>query len=258
MTEGYDNFSTAYDRFVNWKNRLGFEKPFLHAQLQALGPLDTLTILDAATGTGMHALALARDGCQAVGADISSGMVAQARRNAAAAGLEVPFHEIGFGDLGKTFPANHFDAVLVLGNSLPHLLTPLAVEAALRDMRQVLKPGGLLLIQNRNFDAVLRNKERWMEPQAAADGEEEWAFVRHYDFLPDGLIEFHVITLQRSQGGGWRQAISSTLLRPQPAAELTQLLQTSGFGEIVLYGGLDGSEWNAENSGNLVVSARAA
>ena len=124
----YDAFSLDYDRFVNWPNRLAFELPFIQQQLEALkaAPDQTLSILDAACGTGMHAIALAQQGHSVSGADLSTGMIERAKVNAAEAGVQARFAAAGFGALAQEFqgqPDFPFDALLCLGNSLPHLLT---------------------------------------------------------------------------------------------------------------------------------------
>ena len=82
-----------------------------------------MRVLDAACGTGQHVLALAKEGMQASGADLSIEMIKIARENARAAGNELRFEAAGFGSLAQTFGAGNFDALLCLGNSLPHLLT---------------------------------------------------------------------------------------------------------------------------------------
>lgn len=252
----YDRFSSDYDRFVNWQARLGFEMPFLEAQLRAV---NAGRVLDAACGTGMHTLALAQRGFQAAGADLSRGMVDKARANAAAVGLDVPFIEAGFGELQPAFahsPLMPFDALLCLGNSLPHVLSASALAAALTDFAACLRPGGLLLLQSRNFDAVMARRERWMDPQAHREGEQEWVFLRMYDYLPDGLIDFNVITLQRQTGENWGQSVDTSRLRPLLHDELAAALTAAGFIEVRAYGGLDGSPFDAHTSGNLVISAR--
>ena len=267
----YDAFSDDYDRFVNWQGRLAFELPFLEAQLQAGG---AKTVLDAAAGTGMHAIALAQRGYRASGADLSSGMVARARQNAAAAGVEVEFLTAGFGELAAAFgitgksgyaqldarprSSSPFDALLCLGNSLPHLLTSAELAGALADFAACLRTGGLLLIQSRNFDAVMLDQQRWMEPQAQREGEHEWLFVRFYDFRPDGLIDFNILSLKRADGGGWEQRVLSTRLYPQRQAELLAALAQAGFEQIESFGGLDGSPFDPASSGNLVLIARKA
>ncbi len=253
----YNAFSVNYDRFVNWQERLAFELPFLESQLQLLVQDGVLPrVLDSACGTGQHALALAQRGYPAAGADYAAGMIEQAEKNRAAMGLNVPFAVAGFGEMAGAFGEESFDALLCLGNSLPHVITPGDLLSAVKDFAAVLRPGGLLLIQNRNFDAVLSSRERWMGPQPASEGDREWLFVRFYDFLPDGTIDFNILTLYRQGTEPWRQQAAVTRLMPWREVELTQVLARCGFTDISLYGGLDGSLFSAGTSGNLVISAR--
>jgi hypothetical protein len=176
----------------------------------------------------------------------------------------VQFKEAGFGELARTFkrePAFPFDALLCLGNSLPHLLTPQALNQALADFAACLRPGGLLLVQNRNFDAVLAQRERWIEPQAYREGDTttqgaEWLFLRFYDFEPDGLIAFNIVTLHRETGGTWQQRVTTTHLRPLCQAELAHALQEAGFQELKFFGSMAGEPFDPASSGNLVLTAR--
>lgn len=248
----YDDFSSDYDRFVHWPGRLTAELPFIEQELQAVG---ARRVLDAACGTGMHAIALARQGYEAVGADLSAGMIERARANAPSEGMDVGFEVAGFGEL-STRVGTGFDGVLCLGNSLPHLLTSADLAAALANFTACLRPGGLLLIQNRNFDAILERGERWMEPQARQEGEMEWLFLRFYDFEPDGTLTFNLVTLRRERGGEWSQQVAVTRLRPLRQKELMAALSDAGFGAIVCYGDVSGASFDPEASGNLIVTAR--
>lgn len=254
----YDAFSTDYDRFVNWDSRLAFELPFLEQRIKPLGGLTGQMphILDAACGTGRHAIALAQRGLLAAGADLSSAMVERARANAAAYGVEMSFKVAGFGELSTAFaisPLFPFDAILCLGNSLPHLLTPHSLTDALADFAACLRPGGLLIIQNRNFDAVLSRLERWMDPQSCREGQHEWLFLRFYDFDPDGLVTFNILTLYREGNGSWQQRANSTRLYPQQQQELTAAIAAAGFGKISSYGSLAGDPFDPQSSSNLVL-----
>ena len=256
----YETFSADYDRFVNWPSRLAFELPFLDTQVAGLRKPggEPVRVLDAACGTGMHAVELARRGYSAAGADLFEGMVARARENAAAAGVSANFRAAGFGGLARAFAAElPFDALLCLGNSLPHLLSREALAQALADFAACLRPGGLLLLQNRNFDAVMQRRERWMEPQPhQEEGQAEWVFLRFYDYEPDGLINFNIVTLRREQGQSWQQQVASTRLMPLLHADLVRALEQAGFGAITAFGGMDGSPFDAQSSGNLVLSAQ--
>lgn len=249
----YDTFSTDYDRFVNWTNRLEVEMPFLQNQLkEARGT----HLLDAACGTGMHTIALAKAGFAAAGADLSAGMVERARQNAQTAETSIRFEQAGFGQLSPVFGGETFDAVLCLGNSLPHLLTPEELSTALADFAKCLKPGGVVLIQNRNFDMVMKNRQRWMEPQSAREGDAEWIFQRFYDFEPNGLLTFNVTTLHRVGKGNWQQSISSAQLRPLLSAEMRPAMESAGYKSVTFYGDMSGSPFDPVNSGNLVICAR--
>ncbi|MBN2147887.1 MAG: class I SAM-dependent methyltransferase [Anaerolineales bacterium] len=251
----YDVLSENYDRFMNWEARLAGEMPFIEQQLCLLGA-GRLRVLDSACGTGMHAIALAKRGYAAFGADLSEEMVAKARRNAAMAGVRVRFETAGFGELSRTFGKASCEGLLCLGNSLPHLLTRQTLAAGLADFAACMRLGGILLIQNRNFDAVMTNRQRWMEPQSHAEGEEEWIFLRFYDFDSDGLLTFHMLVLHREGAGAWSQQVASTRLRPLEQSELLAALDQAGFREIACYGSLAGGAFEAATSSNLVVIAR--
>lgn len=248
----YNQFSSSYDRFVNWPERLAFEMPFISTMLEGSS---VLAVLDAACGTGQHVLALAQLGYEASGADYSSGMIDQARQNQQRLGLPANFRVAGFGELAPAFSPNQFDALLCLGNSIPHILNEIDLLRAFYDFAAVLKPGGLLLLQNRNFDAVMRVQDRWMGPQTASEGTHEWTFVRFYDFLPSGLIDFNIVGLERDNAGAWRQQVMTTQLKPWLQSDLLDALQETGFDQVQSFGGLDGSSFAADASGNLVIYA---
>jgi SAM-dependent methyltransferase len=252
MSHMYDEFSGDYDRFVNWPGRLAMEMPFIEAQLRAAG---AKRVLDAACGTGQHALALAKNGYAVVGADLSPKMIERAIANARGQGVPAEFVAAGFGEL-RARVGDGFDAVLCLGNSLPHLLTAAGLAAALADFAVCLRPGGLLLVQNRNFDRVLARRERWMDPQAHQEGDREWLFVRFYDFEPDGLLGFNMVTLQRQGGGNWTQRSIAARLWPQRQEELIAALAAAGFAQMSAYGDMQGAPFDAANSGNLVLTAQ--
>ena len=259
-THAYDDFSRDYDRFVNWDERLKIEMPFLLETLRAArqGEGHPTRVLDAGCGTGMHAITLAKEGFQAAGADISGEMILQSKTNAELANQAVAFELAGFGDLAKAFlgSANFpFDGLICLGNSLPHMLSKEAISGALADMANCLRPGGVLLIQNRNFNSVMEDKQRWLGTQTYREGEKEWVFLRFYDFDADGLITFNIIRLYRQGNSPWNEAHSTTRLYPLLQATLIGLLADTGFENITCFGKMDNESFNPSASGNLVVRA---
>jgi SAM-dependent methyltransferase len=245
----YDALGADYDRFVNWEGRLAHELPFFDRSFQEQG---VQRVLDAACGTGRHAIALAQRGYRVMGTDLSAVMIERAEENSAATSAEVSFRVASLGKLATL--GETFDAALCLGNSLPHLLSPSAVAEALIDFATVLRPGGPLVIQNRNFDRVCAEQERFMSPQSYREGDREWIFVRFYDFH-EATITFNMMRMRRTEQG-WVQDVQSTELRPILHDDLAEALAEAGFGECVFHGSYDGSAFDAAQSGDLIAVAR--
>jgi SAM-dependent methyltransferase len=254
----YDAFSEDYDRFVDWPTRLAAEMPFLERRLITV---KGRRVLDAACGTGRHALALAERGYSVVGADYSAGMIKRAQANAADASTGVRFEVAGFGGLFDAVGGG-FDALLCLGNSLPHVGSSGHLAETLTDFAACLRPGGIVLIQNRNFDAVLSGRNRWMGPQgfpetgSDARPDREWVFVRFYDFEADGSLTFNVVTLRRNDAAPWTQHVMTTRLMPLRQAEVVDALAAARFSRIEQWGDMQGRAYEAALSPNLVVLGR--
>ena len=253
----YDKLASIYDYFVNWDDRLAYELPFLEQQLRALGKDPSqIRVMDAACGTGHHAIALANIGFQMFGSDLYPEMVSMADANAKAAGEKVTFRTAGFGSINETFKQpGEFDAVLCLGNSLPHVASEQDLKKALQDFKELLRPGGMLLLQMRNFDLVMGEKKRWMEPQTVKEGTTEWLFIRFYDFEADGKIQFNILSLHRKPNAPWHTQLTSTHLLPIFSEKLKAELTTLGFRDIRLYGNLAAAPYEPGSSGDMVLIA---
>jgi glycine/sarcosine N-methyltransferase len=247
----YDDLAEDYDRFVNWEARLAFEMPFLRSLFQAHR---VQTVLDTACGTGRHALALAGEGYRVTGTDISPNMIAKARQSARSAGAGATFEIAGFGALRHTLN-QAFDAILCLGNSLPHITDVQALHETLVDFAASLNPGGILLLQNRNLDRVLLHKERFMPPQLHREENREWLFFRFYDFGPVTL-RFNMVTLYRDGDASWQPAVGQTELRPWRQQELCEGIRQVRLEVLHLYGSYEKDAFDPQESGDLVLVAR--
>ena len=249
-TDLWDTLSADYDRFVNWEQRLDREMPFLESHLASHG---ARRVLDVACGTGHHTIALAQRGYEVVGTDVSEGMVGRARQNARSADAFAAFHQAGFGHLREAVK-EPFDALLCLGNSLPSVLSEEALGVALADMAGLLAPGGLIVIQNLNYDRVWPRRERFMPLQTYQQGKEEWLFFRFVDFHQETLT-FNMVVLHRN-GDVWDYAAEATELRPILSKDLKRLLERSGLTNVDFYGDYDQNPYRQDTSGDLIVVAR--
>lgn len=104
-----------------------------------------VSILDAGCGGGLVSLALARLGHNVTGVDASEAGVSHATKAAVAGGLQNARFEVG-SIYSLQYPPASFDAV-VCADVLEHLTD---LPAALRELRRVLRPGGILLMDTIN------------------------------------------------------------------------------------------------------------
>jgi SAM-dependent methyltransferase len=246
----YDELGPDYDIMVSWKERLAREEAFFR---EVFTPHGVRRVLDAACGTGMHAVAFARWGLTVCAADISPGMVEQAADNARAAGLAVDARVAAFGGFAAAFGTG-FDAVTCLGNSLPHLPDDKSLDGALSDMAAALRPGGVLVLQNRNYDRVLRERQRFMPVTAREGPDGEVLFLRMTDFPGGDALEFSILTLRKADGK-WSLSAKTTPLRAIRRQTLVDSLRRAGFATVTTYGNYRFEEFDGRDTADLVVVA---
>jgi len=251
--EFYNRLARLFDVMTDWQARLAQEMPFLQ---RTLDRHRARTLLDTACGTGWHAITLAQKGYTAAGCDASPQMIEQARANADKAQVKVRFEVADFSGLDRF--SETFDAVLCLGNSLPHLLSQEALFEAMRQMRGKLEKGGVLILHNLNYDMRMVKKPRFFSANGTADAL-VWRFA---DYGPE-FITFHTALFERKAEGtqqasvSWSVQVNSTLQSPLLQDDLDQALTRAGFGTLQHFGGLDGGPFEKDKSGDLVIVALA-
>jgi glycine/sarcosine N-methyltransferase len=158
--------SDNWKRFALPDERLKQTGPFVEAVAGRLEkPKDQIRILDAATGVGFETVYLLKEGYIVTSNEIESSLREAATRYSSEQGRPIPvsqFSSANWLELDTEFQANQFDIVLVIGNSLCHLDTVEQVSEALAHFYKVLRPGGYLVCDERNFAKIQRE---WNEIQ---------------------------------------------------------------------------------------------
>jgi SAM-dependent methyltransferase len=210
------------------------------ARLVGLEP--AADVLDCPCGYGRHSVPLARAGHRVVGADRSEALLAEARRRG---GGEWPkWVHADYREL--PFPDASFDCALNLFSSLGYWGEE-GDEKALAEFRRVLRPGGALVVETMHRDRLIARflPESWEE--LPGDG----LLLERRSFDPaEGMVETE-LTLIEADGG--RRSIAYRL-RTYTATELARLARVAGFGELDLYGDLEGAPFAVDS--RLVLVAR--
>ncbi|AOZ73156.1 bifunctional demethylmenaquinone methyltransferase/2-methoxy-6-polyprenyl-1,4-benzoquinol methylase [Boudabousia tangfeifanii] len=131
----FDSIAPNYD-LANDLMTFGMDRVWRRAVRQALRLRPDEDVLDLAAGTGTSSADLATTGARVVGGDISTGMLAVARK----AHPELEFIEADATNLD--LPDNSFDAVTISFG----LRNVNDTQAALKEMLRVTKPGGRIVI----------------------------------------------------------------------------------------------------------------
>jgi len=242
----YNTLAADYDSMTRFKQRLPGEEKVLRRWRERYR-FDSA--LDAACGTGLHAVVLSRMGVKTSAADPSDAMLDQARRHASEEGADVRFVQAEFSDLDSRVP-DRFQAVLVLGNSLPHVLEQDELAASLRGLARVLSAEGVLVLQLLNYQRILASQERIV----GVNRDQDTYFVRFYDFMED-LVQFNVLMITTT-GEKISHRLTSTRLKPYRLRELEAALETAGLQVIDTFGDMNFAPFNPNSSPNLVAVAR--
>ncbi|MGF1543761.1 MAG: class I SAM-dependent methyltransferase [Parvularculaceae bacterium] len=151
QAEYVQSFVEKWDELIDWDARAESEGRFFIDMLRAR---DKTRILDAATGTGFHSVQLIKAGFDVVSVDGSAEMLAKAFDNARRRGVILKTTHADWRWLNRDL-AGKFDAVVCLGNSFTLLFDEQDRRRALAEFYAALKHDGLLILDQRNYDAIL-------------------------------------------------------------------------------------------------------
>jgi SAM-dependent methyltransferase len=251
------NLASYYDAVINWKKRLAREMPLLE---ELAGPAGA-RLLVPACGTGGHVVALAQRGFNVLGFDADAGMVEFARRRIeTAAGAITAARGKAEATLltmegAAELPAE-FAAAFCLGNPLPGLAAEGQLLAALRGVASALRPGGILLTQNLNYDL------RWQQhlsqfPLLTGEApQEEILLVKAAEYHAD-YINFHAMFLTREKPAGkWQLHARTSRQIPLFQKLLADLATQAGLGNFSFWGDFARTPFQLEGSHDLIVAAR--
>ncbi|ABM61844.1 class I SAM-dependent methyltransferase [Halorhodospira halophila] len=217
-------FADYWDDLVGWETRLAREGAFYNRLVGAHG---AKKVIDLATGTGVNAVSLAKAGFDVTAVDGSENMLIKARENAEKYGVKfADSRAVDWLELDQVMGTEQYDAAVCLGNSFTHLFDHEDRRTALLAMYRVLRPGGMLIIDQRNYDDMLDNG---------------YSSKHTYCYTGEGVdvgpAELHR-TMARFQYVFADGATFQLKMYPLRQDYLTHLLEDAGFINVERYGDL--------------------
>ncbi len=151
QVEYIQSFVEKWDQLIDWDARAASEGEFFIEQLRARGKKK---ILDVATGTGFHSVQLMKAGFDVTSVDGNAEMLAKAFENARRRGKLLRTVHADWRWLNRDVHGK-YDAIICLGNSFTHLFEEHDRRRALAEFYAALRHDGILILDQRNYDAIL-------------------------------------------------------------------------------------------------------
>ena len=212
----YHSFAWAYDLVV--PEPAG---PGAAAVVEALRGAPGMRVLDAGCGSGRYAAELMAAGFEVTGIDRSAELLAVARER-------VPGADFVVADLRDWAPRSPFDAALCRG-VLNDCVDDGEREAAVAGLARALRPGGVLLVDVRDWDGSVEHYRAKPAHRVSAQsprGRVTFASETEVDLERRLLLVRERIALEGDVES------SNFTMRPWTREELLGLLRAAGFGQI--------------------------
>ena len=171
------NFVDKWDQLIDWEGRAKAEGDFFIELLRDHG---ARKILDVSTGTGYHSVQLLRAGFEVTSADGSPVMLSKAFENARQRGYILRTIQADWRWLNQDVH-DLYDAVICLGNSFTHLHEENDRRKSLAEYYATLRHNGILILDQRNYDALLNKDKTRPSHKYYYCGEDVTAEPEHID-----------------------------------------------------------------------------
>ncbi|NPV00827.1 MAG: class I SAM-dependent methyltransferase [Brevinematales bacterium] len=240
----YDDVSDFYDDMTGYNEELELTRAAIEGFIKKY-PASNL--LDSACGTGIYAIAAAKTGIKATGADLSENMIAKAKINSARENVPVKWltgdiRELNAAETGK------FDMILCMGNSLPHFLSTDDLRDAFGVWKSLLNPGGVLVVEFLNYTKILERKERVIY----IDKKNKREYIRFYDFIDDRSLMFNILEVEWADVKAGHRLFSMEL-HPYQYEEVVGIAEETGFIIDGIFTDLSCTQFDSRKSGIVLI-----
>jgi len=229
-----------YEDFFGSDYLIRYVHPETPAQVEAIDKILHLRkggrILDVACGAGRHTIELAKRGYRVTGLDLSSPLLAEARKAARRAGVKATFVQ---GDMRHLPYRNAFDAAISMFTSFGYFDRQEEDRQVLRGIARALRPRGKFLMELFNRESLVATlpSQSWHARDDSTVVLEDASF----DLLR-GRFETRQIIIDKK---GTREFTAS--VRAYTLAELKEMLDAAGLFVHRVLGGLDLSPYTARS-----------
>lgn len=149
------------------------------------------SLLDVSIGTGSLTLPLAELGVCLYGSDLNELMLKRCREKAHKKGFQINLRQSDFRSLMDKFEEK-FDCVASTGNSLPYVSND-EIHLVVEQMDKLIKPGGYFYCDMRNWDKILKEKNRFYLYNPVFIEGTRVNLIQVWDYNSNETMTFHLL-----------------------------------------------------------------
>lgn len=206
------------------------------------------SILDCACGTGSDLIYFKSLGLDAYGSDLSDAMLVQSKRKVDHQKVQIPIIKADFCNLNDYYDSK-FDVVVCLSNAINEIHDEAAVIQALTSMKSVLKAGGLVVLDQGQTDASMKNPPKYAPVANKRDFSR--LFVLDY---PDNFMDVQVFDfIHTDKELDFKQSFFRISIRLKD--DWVRLLSKAGFSKVDYYGDWQFTPYDKLSSQRLILVA---
>ena len=231
VSENYNspNLVQMWREFIDWNKRRVGEDNFLVIQFHKY---NVRKVFDASLGDGCDSIYLIKQGFDVTSNEIDETFLNKALENAKKENLALKMTKLDWRELDSELTEESFDAVILLGNSLTYLFSEQAQLEALSQFKKILKNNGILIIDERNYQYILDNRNEILKGNFHYSGK----YVYCGDKVHGKPIEISENKVKFEYTDETTEKKGFLILYPFKRGELKNLLIATGFKSIEQFG----------------------
>jgi glycine/sarcosine N-methyltransferase len=211
--------------FVDWPKRKAGEAGFIKRNLAKHG---CRSVYDLCVGGGFDSIELLLTGFDVTSNEVDDAFLELANRNAEDRGVSLSITRFDWRELP---PHPEFDSAIMMGNSLIYMPDPVERQKVICNVYGLLNPGGVFIIDRRNFEYILSEREEILRGNFRYSRE----FVycgEHVNGYPVAIEDKGVLFEYLDKRTGKKYNI---MQYPVMEEEMNVLLRQAGFREVNTY-----------------------
>ncbi|MCH8741554.1 class I SAM-dependent methyltransferase [Patescibacteria group bacterium] len=230
ISENYNSkvLTEIWGDYIDWGKRRKGENGWLVNQLKKY---NCHKVFESSFGDGCDAIFLQKEGFDVTANEIDKVFLKKGLQNTQREGVELKVTKLDWRELDKEIEKESFDAVLSLGNSLTYLFIQSDQITVLKQFRSILRPGGILIIDERNYQYILDNRKEILKGNFYYSGKYVYCGEKVHG-RPIEITDEYVKFQYTEEATGKKGYL---ILYPFRRDEMQKLLTKAGFSKIEQY-----------------------